>query len=100
MKFAIAAVVLAVFLMIVGIAVRYDWPSEFHNLLGGIFFVDSVTVQDLRENYAVSRGGGDKIKILIVPGHDDEYWGTGFKNIREADLAMKVAEILSDLLGQ
>lgn len=39
-----------------------------------------------------------KIKILIVPGHDDEVWGAQYGNIKEADmnlnLSMRIYEIL------
>jgi N-acetylmuramoyl-L-alanine amidase len=27
-----------------------------------------------------------KVRILLVPGHDNEYWGTQFRNVKEADL--------------
>ena len=31
-----------------------------------------------------------KIRLLIVPGHDDQYSGTEFRNVREADLTLQL----------
>ncbi|MDO8560829.1 MAG: N-acetylmuramoyl-L-alanine amidase [bacterium] len=45
---------------------------------------------DLKDKY-----NGSEFKILIVPGHDNEtLGGARFKNLREADLNLKVAEKL------
>lgn len=38
------------------------------------------------------------IKILIVPGHDDEYHGTEFEGVREVDLNRELGNHLYDLL--
>jgi len=40
----------------------------------------------------------EKIKILIVPGHDNEYPGAVVGDIREADLNLKIAEYLKTIL--
>ena len=38
------------------------------------------------------------VKILIVPGHDDEAWGTQFKNVKEADMNVKLGLMLYNKL--
>lgn len=38
------------------------------------------------------------IKILLVPGHDDEVWGAQYGNIKEADMNLVLATKLYDLL--
>jgi N-acetylmuramoyl-L-alanine amidase len=40
----------------------------------------------------------EKTKILLVPGHDYEYSGATFKNIKESDLTVKTATFLKDFL--
>ncbi len=35
------------------------------------------------------------VKVLIVPGHDNEFSGTMFNNVKEADLTLKLAEKLA-----
>lgn len=39
-----------------------------------------------------------KIRVLIVPGHDDEVWGTQHKNTKEVELNRKVANELFNFL--
>lgn len=60
---------------------------------------DSTSVALLRYKYAAAKNGADKVKILIVPGHDQENWGTQYKGLKEADLnyqsAMELYKILS-----
>jgi N-acetylmuramoyl-L-alanine amidase len=41
-----------------------------------------------------------KIKILIVPGHDNEYPGAIVGDTREADLNLKISEYLKSFLAQ
>ncbi len=35
-----------------------------------------------------------KIRILVVPGHDNEFYGTRYKTLKEADLNADMAEQL------
>jgi len=39
-----------------------------------------------------------KIKILLVPGHDDEVWGAQYGNLKEADMTLRVATELYTIL--
>ncbi|MFA5840956.1 MAG: N-acetylmuramoyl-L-alanine amidase [Candidatus Paceibacterota bacterium] len=38
------------------------------------------------------------IKILLVPGHDDEVWGAKYRNVKEADMNLAVATQIYNLL--
>ncbi len=62
------------------------------DMLASIFFVDNTTVSKLKSKHYV--------RILIVPGHDDEYRGTEYKGIKEADLNVELAEHLTNYLRQ
>jgi len=75
----------------------FDGTKRF---LAGVFFIDSTTEKHLKDAYADAKKGGEKIKILIVPGHDNDSWGTEFKNIKEADLNLEAAENLAGFLRQ
>lgn len=61
-------------------------------------------ILDKRANYfssesRISNRNHDRlIKVLIVPGHDDEYHGTEYKDIREVDLNREIASRLNLLL--
>lgn len=43
---------------------------------------------------------GGPIKILLVPGHDDEFSGASFNGAREADLNLQLARTLAGYLSQ
>ncbi len=64
------------------------------SLLAGVFFKDSVTTKDLKSRYQLANTGMSKIRILVVPGHD-ENGGTSFRGVREADLNLELALNLS-----
>ena len=52
------------------------------------------TSEELIQKY----NSGEKIRILIVPGHDDEFYGTEFGGTREVDLNRMVAKDLHSKL--
>ncbi len=60
---------------------------------------DAVTEKEVRLKYTTAVSVGEKIKILIVPGHDDEYTGTGFSDYSEDDLNLEISDTLYTLLS-
>lgn len=72
--------------------------SDVSNLLGSVFFVESATPEDLQERYARALSGDRKVRVLIVPGHDEQSWGTEFRGVKEADMTAVVGEELERLL--
>lgn len=74
---------------------QYFSFDDMRRAVAGVFFTDSITEGELKEAYAKASRGEGKVKVLIVPGHDDESWGTEYNGIREADLTMRVGEALS-----
>ncbi len=73
--------------------------ADVRALAASVFFVDSVTADGLRQKYARAARGDSKVKILIVPGHDNGSWGTEFRGVREADMTAAVGEELARLLS-
>lgn len=73
--------------------------ADVRKLLGSVFFLDSVTSDGLKAKYEQALRGGEKVRILIVPGHDNESWGTEFRGIREADMTAEVGVELLRLLA-
>ena len=74
---------------------QYMSFDDMRRAVAGVFFTDSITEGELKEAYAKAARGEGKVKILIVPGHDDDSWGTEYNGIREADLTMRVGEALA-----
>ena len=65
--------------------------SQLINLV----FPITLTPEDLHTHYAEQ-----KVKILVVPGHDPKYYGTEFWGMHEADLTLKTAEYLYNQLKE
>lgn len=79
---------------------QYDFLNNTGDFIASIFFVDSITVESLKYDYQAIKNKDNKIKILIVPGHDNEYFGTQFNGLKEADLTLELAGYLADFLKQ
>jgi N-acetylmuramoyl-L-alanine amidase len=58
----------------------------------------AATLPELFSRYSSAATTGQKIKILVVPGHDDEYWGTEFGSVREADITVALGQHLYNYL--
>src|SRR3989344_2844847 len=74
---------------------QYFSFDDMRRAVAGVFFTDSITEGELKEAYAKAVREEGKVKVLIVPGHDDDSWGTSYNGIREADLTMRVGEALA-----
>jgi len=59
-------------------------------MLAGVFFVNSITEEQLKAKPVV--------RILVVPGHDNEYSGTEYRGILESDLNVELGEYLTNYL--
>lgn len=65
-----------------------------------VFFSESSNPEVLKNVFASAVVNGRKLRILVVPGHDSEYWGTQFKNTKESDLTLFLGKELFDFLFQ
>jgi N-acetylmuramoyl-L-alanine amidase len=98
MKYGIIVATLAVAISASVVALEYKnvASSDFGRFLGSILFVDSSTTASLKLQHSrAQQGGQEKVNILIVPGHDDDWSGTAFKGMREADLNLQLGEALA-----
>ncbi|MBU4479937.1 N-acetylmuramoyl-L-alanine amidase [Patescibacteria group bacterium] len=71
---------------------------NFKEMIAGMFFVQSISVDQLHSKYILADLDKKRIKILIVPGHDNKIYGTSFNGVKEADLNLELAENLTELL--
>lgn len=69
------------------------------NYLASVFFTQSITVSDLKQKYLGASTTEKKVRILIVPGHEPDYGGAEYKNLKERDLNVEMAEVLKDKLS-
>ena len=61
--------------------------------LPGWVYPDTVTPASLKTKYE-----SKQLRVLLVPGHDNDYGGTEFNGLREADLNLQLAEKLYQFL--
>lgn len=83
--------------------VRHTFISlgiSMKNMLASTFFVDSITESDLLARYEKARKRGRPVKIIIVAGHDDKSPGAVYRDRREADMNVKLAEALAGFLSK
>lgn len=74
--------------------------QSFKSFFGGIFFVASTDEKHLKDKYTEAGTTGGLVKILVVPGHDNNSVGAQFKYVKEADLTAELGKYLSDFLGE
>jgi N-acetylmuramoyl-L-alanine amidase len=59
-----------------------------------LVYQETITPKNLTDHYAQK-----DFKILVVPGHDNQYRGTEYRGVPEADINLLVASELSNLLA-
>lgn len=85
---AIAVALIASFLFAIPTAF-----TEAASSTGG--FVKEVSTADLKAAYAEAAAGGEKVRILIVPGHEHDYGGAQYAGYYERELIVPLAEKLA-----
>ena len=55
----------------------------------------SATAAELQAKYAAYAATGEKIRVLIVPGHEPGYGGAEFDTVKERDLVVPIADALA-----
>lgn len=64
------------------------------------FFVESAKSEVLKQTLANPYNPNSKIRVLVVPGHDNDFWGTEFKGVKEADMTLSLGKELTRLLSE
>src|SRR3990167_3464624 len=113
-KTALALLFVATFIVFGITIVSSDREDGFRNIYSraanftahftaSVFFKDSVTETSLKQIYAKAekadpRKRVEKVKVLIVPGHDAQFSGTAFNGLKEVELNLALGEKLFNLL--
>lgn len=74
--------------------------DEVTDFLAATFFIPSITTEELRSAYNGTLFSHDKLKILIIPGHEPTSGGTEYGGVKERDVVVSIAEKLRDKLEQ
>ncbi|MBI3634024.1 MAG: N-acetylmuramoyl-L-alanine amidase [Candidatus Yonathbacteria bacterium] len=100
MKLSVAIFAL---MMIVGAVLMGDrnlTRTFFDNISmpASVFFTQSVKATDLRETFDTVSSEKKKLRVLIVPGHEPDFGGAEYLNIKERDLNADLALALAQYL--
>lgn len=58
-------------------------------------FPTTATPELLRAKYELAEAGGEKVKVLVMPGHEPSYGGAEYRGLKERDIAVKIADKLA-----
>jgi len=58
-------------------------------------FPTTVTKEDVQAKYEWAGQGGEKVKVLIMPGHEPAYGGAEYEGLRERDIVVDIANKLA-----
>ncbi len=84
-------------LLIIAVSFMYALPNLAKGSFATAFFAMGTTVKSLIEKYAIAIEG-DKIKILIVPGHEPTTGGAEYEDLRERQMNLELSLQLKSLL--
>jgi N-acetylmuramoyl-L-alanine amidase len=83
---------------IISVGVPNALFSDATHSLASIFFIPSITVGELQAKSVAADHGVKKIHILIVPGHEPDYGGAEYRDLKERNIVVKIAKELKKLL--
>jgi N-acetylmuramoyl-L-alanine amidase len=73
--------------------------SYIGNNYSAVFFREGITVAQLQDKFdKADRARNQKVRIMIVPGHEPGYGGAEFGSVKERDLAVELANELKFFL--
>lgn len=68
------------------------------NNYASVFLRKPITVNQLHDKYNITPNINSKIRVLIVPGHEPDFGGTEYKNLKERDLNVELSQYLFSFL--
>ncbi len=74
--------------------VYIDNIFSYVNNLSAVFIRESITVLQLKNKYDAVPQTTSKIRILIVPGHEPDFGGTEFGNLKERKMNVELSKFL------
>src|SRR4051812_30263274 len=61
---------------------------------------DTPTLTELVQKYEKAETGKEKVRILIVPGHEPDFGGAEYQGVYEREITVETADQLADYLKQ
>lgn len=109
MRYYFAAFIVTVFFVLPWLAFNYplelsnltDLISQEVNQLAAVIVHKPKTVAGLQSTYNISAAKGTaKVRVLIVPGHEPDFGGAEYGNLKERNLTVELSQYLAQYLGE
>ncbi len=68
--------------------------SYANNNFVAVFLRQSITVGQLKDKYVTAPKGQEKVRILLVPGHEPDFGGTEFADLKEREMNVELSRYL------
>ncbi len=75
-----------------------DNVFSYANNLGAVFLREAVTIIGLKDKYNKVDATQVKIRVLIVPGHEPDFGGTEFGDLKEREMTVEISKYLEGFL--
>jgi N-acetylmuramoyl-L-alanine amidase len=77
-----------------------SWMKDFGGQVTAVIVHNPRTIAGLQQKYTVDAAKGNaKIRILLVPGHEPNYGGAEYVNMKERNMTVDLAEELATFLS-
>ena len=73
----------------------FSYTNNIVDNLAAVILHKPVTITELKDKY---NSPSKKVRVLIVPGHEPDFGGTEFSNLKERDMNVELAQYLGDFL--
>jgi N-acetylmuramoyl-L-alanine amidase len=74
--------------------------SDAASQTAAAFFIETISVGDLQKQYIRAQNSKNKIRVLVVPGHEPNYGGTEYGLLKERDVVLELSEYLNSYIGK
>lgn len=83
-----AGAALGICLVLLAVWWQPNISARADNFFAALVVPERITPETLKAKYEV----GVPINVLVVPGHDAEFWGTEYRGVREADITLELGK--------
>ncbi len=73
-----------------------DVVFSYTNNLSAVFMREAISIAQLKEKYNSAPLNQIKVKVLIVPGHEPDYGGAEYGNLKEREMTVELSKYLSE----
>lgn len=90
--------IIASLLLGLTLVISLDKPlfsGKMSNFLAATLFVESITVNELQVKFDNAEVG-EKVRILLMPGHEPDYGGAEFGSVSERDMNVDLALLIAE----